>query len=184
MVLDYKNRQNRDLKILELGVGAAPNLKYVPDNSDITLLDPNPYFTKHAEENIIEAKKRLKSVEWVQGVAENISSPSNTFDIVFCTLVLCTVVDVKKCLSEVHRVLKPGGMFLFLEHVAAEKNTWKRFAQTFMDPVHYVLFDKCSVHRETESFIRASSLKDIEIERFQSELFFWIDPSITGTATK
>ncbi|KAL4228209.1 hypothetical protein ACF0H5_013642 [Mactra antiquata] len=108
IVEDYKNRQNGDLKILELGVGAAPNLKYVPDNSEITLLDPNPHFTKHAEENIVDARKRLKSVEWMQGVAEDIPSQSNTFDIVFCTLVLCSVVDVKKCLSEIHRVLKPG----------------------------------------------------------------------------
>ncbi|KAL4228210.1 hypothetical protein ACF0H5_013643 [Mactra antiquata] len=184
IVEDYKNRQHGDLKILELGVGAAPNLKYVPDNSEITLLDPNPYLKKHAEENIVEARKRLKSVEWVQGVAADIPSPSNTFDIVCCTLVLCSVVDIKKCLSEIHRVLKPGGMFVFVEHVAAEKNTWKRLVQTFMDPVHYVLYDKCSVIRETETYIRASSLTDIKIERFHANLYYWVTPSIAGTATK
>lgn len=36
-----------------------------------------------------------------------------------CPQVLCSVNDVDKVLSEIHRVLKPGGKLLFIEHVAS-----------------------------------------------------------------
>jgi len=49
----------------------------------------------------------------------------NSFDVVLVTLVLCTVQDAKKVLSEVKRVLNKNGKFFFLEHVAAKQGTFK-----------------------------------------------------------
>ena len=40
------------------------------------------------------------------------------------TLVLCSVNDVNQSLCEIHRVLKPGGIFCFLDHVKAPDSTW------------------------------------------------------------
>ena len=50
--------------------------------------------------------------------------PDNSFDVVIETLVLCSVSDVGKSLSEIQRVLKPGGVFCFLDHVKAPEATW------------------------------------------------------------
>ena len=48
----------------------------------------------------------------------------NSFDVVIETLVLCSVKDVDQSLCEIHRVLKPGGIFCFLDHVKAPDSTW------------------------------------------------------------
>ena len=48
----------------------------------------------------------------------------NSFDVVIETLVLCSVNDVDQSLREIHRVLKPGGIFCFLDHVKAPDSTW------------------------------------------------------------
>ena len=51
--------------------------------------------------------------------AEAIDLPDNSVEAVICTLVLCTVDSPERVLAEVSRILKPGGRFIFLEHVAA-----------------------------------------------------------------
>ena len=65
-----------------------------------------------------------------QGYAEDLSQFSDeTFDVVIETLVLCSVADVEKSLKEAQRVLKPGGVFCFFDHVASPKSTWTRTVQ-------------------------------------------------------
>ena len=60
-----------------------------------------------------------------QGFAEDLSQfQDNSFDVVIETLVLCSVNDVDQSLREIHRVLKPGGIFCFLDHVKAPDSTW------------------------------------------------------------
>ena len=48
--------------------------------------------------------------------AEHLPFEGDSFDTVVCTLTLCSIPDVVHALGEVHRVLKSGGQFLFLEH--------------------------------------------------------------------
>ena len=64
--------------------------------------------------------------EVVQAPGESLPFPDDCFDTVALTLVLCTVPDPDAVLREVERVLKPGGRFLFLEHVRArEDRAWR-----------------------------------------------------------
>ena len=55
--------------------------------------------------------------------------PDSSFDAVVITLVLCSVHDTAATLSEVRRVLKPGGKLYFMEHVVAEWGTLLWMAQ-------------------------------------------------------
>ena len=52
-------------------------------------------------------------IDYRQGFAENMPYEDNTFDVVICVDVLEHVADYKKVVSEVHRILKPGGLFFF-----------------------------------------------------------------------
>ena len=56
----------------------------------------------------------------------------NSFDMVIETLVLCSVKDVDQSLREIHRVLKPGGIFCFLDHVKAPDSIWLLRFQNFL----------------------------------------------------
>jgi SAM-dependent methyltransferase len=61
-------------------------------------------------------------VEVVQGFAEALPFPDESFDAVVTTMVLCSVKDPHQTMSEVARVLRPGGRWLFWEHVRADSD--------------------------------------------------------------
>jgi len=56
-------------------------------------------------------------VEVLDASAEDLPFPDDTFDTVVCTLVLCTFGDQAQALTEMRRVLRPGGTLVFFEHV-------------------------------------------------------------------
>lgn len=102
-----KSRLNRNLLLLEIGAGAAPNLKYFPKDSKVVCLEPNPHFNKYIETSITKSQDTVSEVTIMNGYVENLDMKDETFDAVVCTLVLCSVRDPTKSLSEIKRVLKP-----------------------------------------------------------------------------
>ena len=102
----YKEKVQRDLTVLEVGAGSAANLKYFPYNTKLVCIDPNPHFKGYIINNI-KKNDTVISVEIVHGYAEDMPLEDNHYDVVICTLVLCTVSDPVKSLQEVKRVLKP-----------------------------------------------------------------------------
>ena len=81
-----------------------------------------------------------------------LSFADNSFDSVTETLLLCSVMDVSKSLMEIKRVLKPGGKFLWLEHVRPEES---KLARAF-DRVNW-LWEKCTggcnINRRAVEFV-------------------------------
>lgn len=65
------------------------------------------------------AKATGITLDVISGGAESIPPPDESVDVKICTLVLCTMQDPHRVLAEVRRVLRPGGRFRFVEHVAA-----------------------------------------------------------------
>ena len=55
--------------------------------------------------------------------------PDASAEVVLSSLVLCSVADPAQVLAEVRRVLRPGGRFVFVEHVAAPDGTTLRRLQ-------------------------------------------------------
>jgi ubiquinone/menaquinone biosynthesis C-methylase UbiE len=100
--------------VLEIAVGTARNLPYYGDDVRLTGIELSPEMLAIAqgrrEEIGREADLRL-------GDAEALEFSDESFDTVVCTLSLCTIPDDAKAVSEVRRVLRPGGRFLLLEHV-------------------------------------------------------------------
>jgi SAM-dependent methyltransferase len=60
-----------------------------------------------------------RTVELREARAEHLPFADASFDTVVCTLSLCSVVDDRAAIAEMHRVLRPGGQLLLLDHVAA-----------------------------------------------------------------
>ncbi len=98
-------------RVLELGPGLGTNLPYL-SHADWTGLEPN------AAMRAALGKMTLPGPV-LAAPAEAIPCPEAAFDHVVCTLVLCSVQDPRQALREILRVLKPGGTFVYLEHVAA-----------------------------------------------------------------
>jgi len=70
-----------------------------------------------------KAEKYPLNIRIVEGFAEKLPFEDNSFDSVVSTLVLCSVTSQTKVLKEIKRVLKPDGVFVFIEHVKAPDQT-------------------------------------------------------------
>lgn len=167
-------------RVLEIGPGAGANLEYFSDEVSWIGLEPNPYMQNYLKE---KAEELGKSVEIIAGEAENIPLENETVDAVVSTLVLCSVDDLQKSLFEIKRVLKPGGRFLFIEHVAAGKGTFLRKTQHWIKPIWKTIADGCRPDRETRRAIERAGFDEVTIEHFQLSLPI-VSPQIMGEAVK
>jgi SAM-dependent methyltransferase len=68
------------------------------------------------------------------GDAHNLDFPDGRFDTVVVTLALCTIPDERQAVTEAHRVLRPGGQLLLLEHVRSPIGPI-RAIQRMLDPL-------------------------------------------------
>jgi len=107
--------------VLELGAGTGANLPHHPrDLSRLVLTEPDKHMRRQLE---ARARERRPDAEVTPASASALPFADASFDAVVSTLVLCSVPELDTTLREVWRVLKPGGRFLFLEHVAAAPGT-------------------------------------------------------------
>lgn len=101
--------------ILELGCGGGTNLQFY-DWSHVRSLsgvDPSPELLGRAQDALLRSGR---SANFANGIAEALPFESSSFDSVVTTFTLCSVQDPTAALSEVRRVLRPGGRLIFLEH--------------------------------------------------------------------
>ena len=142
--------------VLEIGAGTGGNLALYPGNlSRLVLSEPD----RHMREVLQRRAGGRPGVEVLDAPAEALPLPAQSFDTVVATLVLCSVRDPSEVLSEVHRVLRPGGVFLFLEHVAAPSGTWARRAQGVLEPVWRRIAGNCHLTRETGPLLEAAGFE-------------------------
>ncbi|KYO27208.1 transmembrane protease serine 12 [Alligator mississippiensis] len=93
--------------------------------------------------------QHLQFEHFLVAPAENLNQVADgSMDVVVCTLVLCSVQNVEDVLKEVKRVLRPGGAFYFLEHVAADHSSWSYFWQQVLYPTWKLVFNGCCLTRE------------------------------------
>jgi SAM-dependent methyltransferase len=104
--------------VLEIGAGTGLNLRHYPTHiEELVLAEPGPRIGSHIDLDRapLGVPTRLEPAP-----AEYLPFDDGSFDTVVSTLVLCTVADPRRAVSEIARVLRPGGRLLFLEHVRAE----------------------------------------------------------------
>jgi len=166
--------------VLEIGPGTAPNLAYLAPDIHWIGIEPNPFMHAHVRNR---AARLGLSVDLRPGRGEQLEVGSDSVDAVISTLVLCSVADVGTTLREIRRVLRPGGRFLFMEHVAAPPRTRLRHLQRLIRPLARCLADGCCPDRETGRAIEAAGFSTLRYERFTLALPI-VGPHIAGTATK
>lgn len=88
--------------------------------------------------------------------AEALPFADGSFDAVVSTLTFCTIPDPVKALQEISRVLRPGGKFIFIEHIEAPKDTFLYYQQELLDPLQALLADGCHLVRHTEELFQSN----------------------------
>eukprot|EP00898_Chlorokybus_atmophyticus_P007891 jgi/Chlat1/8102/Chrsp75S00604 len=171
-------------ELLEVGMGTAPNLKFYAEmlSPEVHLIgvDPNPAMSSYAMK--AARKAGLSNIALLSGVAERLPLSDRSVDTVIATLLLCSVPDVTTALKEIQRVLRPGGSYFFIEHVAAPKSTWKRLAQDVLNPLQNVAADGCNLNRDTLSAINAAGFSRVDARQLNLDGAGILSPHIAGEA--
>jgi ubiquinone/menaquinone biosynthesis C-methylase UbiE len=147
-------------RVLELGAGTGLNLDLYPDAVEgLAMLEPDPHMAKRLR---VTASASSRTVSVSEASAERLPFEDAGFDTVVATLVFCTIPNPAAALSEVARVLKPGGKLLFLEHVRADDPRLASWQDRLEKPWRFV-GDGCHCNRDTVATIEASplSLEDV-----------------------
>ncbi|MGE3974890.1 MAG: class I SAM-dependent methyltransferase [Bdellovibrionales bacterium] len=150
-------------KILEIGIGTGLNLDHYPESvKEIWAIDPNPGMERELRAKL---KKRNIIVHFSLAGAERLPFENASFDTVVSTLTTCTIPDLPQAFSEIQRVLKPDGKFLFLEHgLSADKNVAR--LQNFLNPVQNIIGCGCQLTINVEEELKKSNFKISQLRNY------------------
>lgn len=179
---EHKRRLFADLvgTVLEIGPGTGANLPFYPKGIRWIGIEPNPHMHDYLRRR---AAALGISIDLRRGIAEQTDLAPESVDTVVSTLVLCSVDDLPAVLGEIYRVLRPGGRFLFLEHVGAPHGTWLRRLQRWVRPVWRILGDGCQPDRDIPAALRAAGFSRIDMNCFRVPAPV-ISPHVVGAAFK
>jgi len=171
-------------RTLELGSGTGLNLPHYADTvTDLVLTEPFAPMAARLRAKLSQGVGREdRGAQVVETPAESLPFEDESFDSVVATLVLCTVDDPAAVVSEVGRVLRPGGSLILLEHVRAETPGLAR-AQDLLHGPWFLLGHGCHCNRDTVAVIRGSQLEFESLERGEmSGVAPLVKPIVAGVA--
>jgi len=172
-------------EVLEVGAGTGASIEFYPDSvSTLVLSERDPHMRKQLSERVKRSQGRENSSVRT-GTAEQIEAEDESFDCVVTSLVCCSIADLDAGLLEIRRVLRRGGHFIFMEHVAAAQGTSRRRWQNRVNPLWRKLMGNCHLNRETEQAILAAGFEITRIEReSMRKVLSLVRPTIRGIARK
>ena len=148
-------------RVLEIGVGSGLNLPYYPRDLELLLgLDPSPELLRMARRH---AAWTHFPVELAEGRAEDIPLDDRSVDQVVMSWTLCSVADPARALTEIRRVLRPGGSLLFIEHGQAPELRVRRW-QDRLTPLWRRLAGGCHLNRPMARLIEESGLRIADLD--------------------
>ncbi|NDE59861.1 MAG: class I SAM-dependent methyltransferase [Acidimicrobiia bacterium] len=160
---EVRRRQLAPLKgrVLEVGFGAGPNVPHLPDGVEVLYaIDPAISVRPKADERI---RRRGVEVKYLGLDGARIDLDDESIDHVVSTMTLCTIPDVETALDEIHRVLRPGGQFHFVDHGRAPDPRVASW-QDRLQPIHSRLFGGCHLDRDIPALVEGCGLHISHVE--------------------
>lgn len=147
--------------VVELGSGSGANLRYLPVGTRLIAIEPNrqmhDVLRRQAQRYGIDLDLRSLA-------GEELDIPSASVDFVFSSLVLCSVDRPEQVLAEVRRVLRPGGHFVCIEHVAAPVGSGIHGLQRMIKRPWKWVFEGCDLCRDTSSTLRSAGFAHVDVQ--------------------
>jgi len=141
---------------LEVAIGTGLNMPFYPAEVELTGTDLSPGMLGIAQ---TRARQLGRAVDLREADAQALPFPDACFDTVVCTFSLCAIPDERRAVSEMTRVLRPGGVLLLADHIAGA--TW---------PVRAIqrMIDVVAVPLQGEHYLRRP-LRQVQAEGLQVE---------------
>ncbi|MGI8920088.1 MAG: class I SAM-dependent methyltransferase [Solirubrobacteraceae bacterium] len=150
--------------VVEVGPGNGPNFAVYGEGVErVIAVEPEPYLRKKAA---AAAARAAVEIQVVAGDGEHLPLADGSVDAVVLALVLCSVPDQARTLSEARRVLRPGGEVRVYEHVVAERpvpRALQRAAQATFWPR---ALGNCHPARDTLQALRDAGFDTADVHRF------------------
>lgn len=128
-------------RVVEIGAGTGANLRWYDDAAEVHACEPDATMRARL---VARAAQRPNTVVH-DAAAESLPFPDGWADAAVSTLVMCSVDDVERAVSELVRVVRPGGELRLLEHGAADG--WRDGLQRLLDPAWRRLAGGCRLTR-------------------------------------
>ena len=166
-------------RVLEIGHGSGLNLEHLPEAvTELIGVDPSGGMLRKSLPR--QAKVKFPVTILKEG-AEKISEPDASFDTVITTLTFCTIPDPVAAAKEARRLIKPGGSFLFLEHVRHPDPGVEKW-QNRLNPVWKKVFCGCNLNRDTWTIFEEAGFDLSGCRRIQVEGPRIVEELIVGEA--
>jgi ubiquinone/menaquinone biosynthesis C-methylase UbiE len=151
-----------DGRVLEIGIGSGLNLPFYSRNVERLIgLDPSANLLSMVRRNL---RPDTPSLELIEGSAEAIPLENDSVDTVVTTWTLCSIPDAGRALREMHRVLRPTGRLLFIEHGRAPQPN-VRWWQDHLTPAWKRIGGGCHLNRPIRSLIDDAGF---QFDRFET----------------
>jgi len=172
-------------RILEIGPGTGINLRHFHPDATWVGIEPNTALHPFVYR---EAAALNRQITLHGATLDDAPIKEASMDAVVSTLVLCSVPEVATTLQQIWRVLRPGGKYVYLEHVADRPGTLRRVAQKVAPWSPYRFFsDGCHPGRDIAADIAAAGFTGHEHEAYMQQgplLLALSKPHIAGIAAK
>ncbi len=170
-------------EVLEIGAGTGLNLAAYPREGITRLVCTEPSLAMSSQLQARSGEAPIE-IEVVAASAEQLPFGDASFDCVTGTLVLCEAGSPPAALAEIARVLRPGGHYLFLEHVRSLDHDHARMQDRWA-PLWRRASGGCNCNRDTLATIKSSQLtvEKAEVGRFPKAPKI-VKPLLIGSAVR
>ena len=158
-------------EIIDVGAGTGVNFKFYDKQAHVIAMEPSASMLKKAE-------KKIPTGANINILNFGVCDPEldhhikeNSIDFVVSMLVLCTIPNPEKALTQFKKWLKPNGKLIILEHIHAEHPRNKRI-QNFVNPAWRAFADGCNLNRNTDKLILEAGFKPLSEEYIKRSLRF------------
>jgi ubiquinone/menaquinone biosynthesis C-methylase UbiE len=152
--------------VLEIGFGSGLNVPHYPAAvTRVRAVDPATVGRKLAAKRVASSSV---TVQYVDLDGQNLSLDSASVDHVLTTWTLCSIPDVARALGEIRRVLRPGGLFHFVEHGRSPEPRIAEW-QDRLTPLQRRLAGGCHLNRPIDHLVRDSGLELSRLENYYAK---------------
>src|SRR6266516_346663 len=147
-------------RVLEVGVGTGINASLYPSYCSVTGVDFSSSMLEKARERV--ARKGVCNVRRLEMDAANMKFADDSFDIVYAPYVISVVPDPVAVTREMHRVCRPGGRIVILNHFRS-KARLGAWLERIIAPFTLYLGFKSDL--DLPAFLVQANLKPVSIEK-------------------
>ena len=173
-------------RTLEIGAGSGANVPHYTERvTELVLSDPSPQMRGQLRELLDTDPPPVGSWELAELSGERLPFEDASFDTVVGGFIMCSIPNPEAAIAEIARVLRPGGRYIFLEHVHAGEGTALGRFQDLIEIPHRYVAAGCHPNRHTGELIERSPLRVERLERGEMpKALPSVRPTIRGSAVR